>query len=206
MKAFKGAKAKVIRRFGVNIFEANKYDAILNKRNYPPGVHGPKKRGAKISEYGRQLIEKQKMKLMYGLTERQFHNFYDKAERQKGATGLNLLKLLETRIDNIIFRSGWATTRAQARQIVNHNHVTLDGKKANIPSMHVKIGCFIEMKQKDISRSLINSCIEENQWRAVPSWINSNKTNSTIKIVNEPTREEMPQFVNEQLIVELYSK
>jgi small subunit ribosomal protein S4 len=206
MKSFKGAKAKVVRRFGVNIFEADKYDRILSRKGYPPGVHGPTKKGSKLSEYGKQIVEKQKIKFMYGLTERQFRNFYNKAEKKKGATGLNLLLMLEARIDNVIFRSGWAATRAQARQIVNHGHVVINRKKSNIPSILVSAGDKIDMKKKAASRSLINSNIEDNGWRDVPGWIKSNHEESTIEIIRLPEREEIPKFLNEQLVVELYSK
>ncbi len=206
MKTFQGAKGKIVRRFGINIFETDKYDKVLNRRKYPPGMHGPTKRSSKISEYGKQLIEKQKMKFMYGMTEKQFRNFYEKAERKKGATGMNLLQMLETRLDNFIFRSGWAVTRVQARQLVNHNHILLNGKKANIPSMMVKTGNKIDMGKRAASRSLVNQYIEENQWRDVPNWINSRKESSEIVMGRTPERDEMPAFLNEQLVVELYSK
>ena len=206
MKSFKGSKAKVVRRFGVNIFEADKYDRILNKKKYPPGVHGPTRKQSKVSAYGKQLIEKQKIKFMYGLTEKQFRNCYDKADKKKGATGFNLLVILESRLDNVVFRSGWSATRAQARQLVNHGHITLNQKKANIPSMLVGAGDKIDMKIKQVSRTLINGNIEENGWRDVPGWINSNHETSTIEIIRTPDREEIPNFLNEQLVVELYSK
>ncbi len=206
MKAFQGAKAKIVRRFGVNIFETDKYDRILGRRKFPPGMHGPTKRIGKISEYGKQLIEKQKMKFMYGMTEKQFRNFYEKAERKKGATGINLLQMLETRLDNFIFRSGWSSSRAQARQLIRHNHILLNGKKANIPSMIVKTGSKIDMGKKEVSRSLVNDYIADNQWRDVPNWINSKKESSEIVMGRRPERDEMPAFLNEQLVVELYSK
>ena len=206
MKSFKGSKSKVVRRFGVNIFEADKYDRILSKKKYPPGVHGPTKRSSKISEYGKQLLEKQKIKFMYGLNEKQFRNFYNKADRKKGATGFNLLLMLESRLDNVVFRSGWSTTRAQARQMVNHGHVTLNKKKVNIPSILVNAGDKIDMKRKNSSHQLINSNIEDNSWRDIPGWINSNQEESTIVIIRNPERGEMPNFLTEQLVVELYSK
>lgn len=206
MKSFRGPKAKVVRRFGENIFESNKYDAILRKRNTPPGVHGNKKRNSKVSEYGKQLLEKQKIKFMYGMTERQFRNLYNKAVKKKGPTGINLLQMLETRIDNFVFRSGWASTRAQARQLVNHSHVTVNGVIANIPSMSIKAGDLIEMRKKNNSRNLINLYIEENQWRSVPSWINSDTGASITKMIKDPEKDEMPKNLNEQLVVELYSK
>ena len=206
MKAFQGSKAKIVRRFGINIFETDKYDKILNRRKFPPGMHGPTKRVTKISEYAKQLIEKQKMKFMYGMTEKQFHNFYKKAERKKGATGMNLLQMLETRLDNFIFRSGWARSRAQARQLIKHNHILLNGKKANIPSIIVKTGSKIDMGKKESSRSLINDYIDKNQWKDVPNWINSKTESSEIIMSRKPEKDEMPAFLNEQLVVELYSK
>ncbi len=206
MKAFQGPKGKIVRRFGVNIFEADKYDRILGRRKFPPGMHGNTRRSGKISEYGKQLVEKQKMKFMYGMTERQFRNFYKKAERKKGATGINLLQMLETRLDNFVFRSGWTSTRAQARQLIKHNHILLNGKKANIPSIIVKTGNKIDMGKKETSRSLVNDYIADNQWRDVPNWINSKKESSEIVMGRRPERDEMPAFLNEQLVVELYSK
>ena len=142
MKAFKGPKAKIVRRFGINIFETDKYDRILGRRKFPPGMHGPTKRIGKMSEYGKQLIEKQKMKFMYGMTEKQFRNFYKKAERKKGATGMNLLQMLETRLDNFLFRSGWAASRAQARQLIKHNHILLNKKESQYPFHNVKTGIY----------------------------------------------------------------
>ena len=206
MKSFQGAKAKIVRRFGINIFESDKYDRILERKKYPPGVHGPTKRGTKLSEYGKQLKEKQKIKFMYGLTERQFRNTYNKAEKKKGATGLNLLRMLEIRIDNVIFRGGWAATRAQARQLVSHGHILINKKKINIPSILVTIGDKIDMKKKNSSNNLINHYIDENHWRNVPGWIRSNRESSLIEIIRLPDREEIPSFLEEQLVVELYSK
>ena len=208
MKAFKGPKAKIVRRFGINIFETDKYDRILGRRKFPPGMHGPTKRIGKMSEYGKQLIEKQKMKFMYGMTEKQFRNFYKKAERKKGATGMNLLQMLETRLDNFLFRSGWAASRAQARQLIKHNHILLNKKKANIPSIIVKTGNKIDMGTREASRSLVNDYItdNQNQYRDVPNWINSKKESSEIVMGRKPERDEMPAFLSEQLVVELYSK
>ena len=206
MKTFQGSKAKVVRRFGVNIFESDKYDRILEKKKHPPGVHGPTKRGTKKSEYGKQLTEKQKIKFMYGLTERQFRNTYNKAEKKKEATGLNLLQMLEARIDNVLFRSGWAATRAQARQLVSHGHVIINKKNINIPSILVEAGDKIDMNRKKNSTALINHYIEENNWRNIPGWINSNREASWIEIIRLPDREEIPSFLDEQLVIELYSK
>ena len=161
-----------------------------------------------MSEYGKQLIEKQKMKFMYGMTEKQFRNFYKKAERKKGATGMNLLQMLETRLDNFLFRSGWAASRAQARQLIKHNHILLNKKKANIPSIIVKTGNKIDMGTREASRSLVNDYItdNQNQYRDVPNWINSKKESSEIVMGRKPERDEMPAFLSEQLVVELYSK
>ena len=130
-------------------------------------------------------------------SEKQFRNFYKKAERKKGATGMNLLQMLETRLDNFIFRSGWAINRAQARQLIKHNHILLNGKKANIPSIIVKAGNKIDMGKREVSRSLVNDYIADNQWRDVPNWINSKKESSEIIMGRKPEREEMPAFLQE---------
>ena len=206
MKGFKGAKGKIVRKLGMNIYGNPKYDQILEKRPYGPGQHGVKKRRAKISEYGKQLFEKQKLKYCYGMAEKQFKAVFEKAKRQKGNTGSNLLVLLEKRLDNLVYRMGFAPTRASARQMISHNHIRVNGKKMNIPSFIVKKDDIVSVRDKDHSKNLAIRQIEENLWREVPSWIKANKENLSVSVVRIPEKEEIQSIANEQLIVEYYSR
>lgn len=206
MKAFKGSKAKVVQRFGVNIFESPKYDRILENRPNPPGVHGANKRRKKNSDYGLQLMEKQKLKFSYGLTEKQFRNLYQKAEKMKGPTGENLVVLLERRLDNVVFRLGLGMTRAQARQFISHCHLEINKKKVNIASYRVKEGDIITIRAKSGSKKLAERYLEENKWREVPSWLKMDSGKLEGQIIRVPERKEINCHANEQMIVELYSK
>ncbi|MBU2548550.1 MAG: 30S ribosomal protein S4 [Proteobacteria bacterium] len=176
----------------------------FERRSYPPGQHG--QRRSKISDYGIQLREKQKVKRMYGLLEKQFRSYFEKAESQKGITGINLLILLERRMDNIVYRLGFATSRNQARQLVRHNHFLVNGRKVDIPAYLVKPGDKVTLKEKSRKIGLILESMETVARRGVPSWLEMDKDNFSGQVLSLPTREELTMPIQEQLIVELYSK
>ena len=200
MARYTGPKTKIARKFGEPIFGADKY---FEKRNYPPGQHGLARKRKKLSEYGTQLKEKQKVKYTYGVLERQFRNTYEKASRMKGQKGENLIFLLESRLDNIVYRLGIAPTRAAARQLVTHCHITLDGEVCNIPSALVRPGSIIAVRERSKSLEVITASVA-----SAPkySWLEFDQNTLTGKYLNVPVREEIPENINEQLIVELYSK
>lgn len=176
----------------------------FERRSYPPGQHGQGR--SKFSSYGVQLREKQKVKRMYGLVEKQFRNFFAKAERQKGITGTNLLILLERRIDNMVYRLGFANSRNEARQLVQHNHFNVNGRKVSIPSYLVKIGDVIELREKSRKSAKINDSLEGVARRGIPSWLELDKEHYRGRILALPSREDLTMPIKEQLIVELYSK
>ena len=177
----------------------------FDRRSYPPGEHG-ERRGRKISDYGIQLREKQKVKRMYGLSEKQFHLFFERAEAQRGVTGTNLLVLLERRLDNVIYRLGFANSRTQGRQFVLHNHFLVNGKKVNIPSFLVKKGDSIEVKEKSKKIAAISDSIEAVVRRGIPQWLELEKENHKGVVTGFPVREDITMPIQEQLVVELYSK
>ncbi len=200
MARYTGPKTKIARKFGEPIFGADKY---FEKRNFPPGQHGLAKKRKKTSEYGTQLKEKQKVKYTYGILERQFRNLYTKAGKMKGQTGENLLLLLESRLDNIVYRMGIAPSRAAARQLVSHCHITLNGEVCNIPSTLVKAGEIVGVRERSKSLEVIQNSIADT---CKYSWIEWNRAELSGKLLNLPERTEIPETINEQLIVELYSK
>ena len=200
MARYIGPKTKIARRFGEPIFGPDK---DFERRNYPPGQHGLARKRKKSSEYGTQLREKQKVKYTYGVLERQFRNTYEKASRMKGQKGENLIMLLESRLDNIVYRLGIAPTRAAARQLVSHCHITLNGNVCNIPSAQVKPGDVIAVRERSKSLEVIqNSVASASKY----SWLEFDAKALTGKYLNVPVRTEIPETINEQLIVELYSK
>ena len=200
MARYTGPSTKIARKFGEPIFGTDK---DFEKRNYPPGQHGLASKRKKKSEYGTQLKEKQKVKYAYGLLERQFRNLYEKASRMKGQKGENLIILLESRLDNIVYRMGVAPTRAAARQLVSHAHITLNGVVCNIPSANVKPGDVVAVRERSKSLEVITNSVAS----AVKySWIEFDAKSLTGKYINTPVRTEIPETINEQLIVELYSK
>ncbi len=201
MARYIGPKSRIARRFGEAIFGPDK---VLAKRNYAPGQHGVNRR-KKNSEYGTQLAEKQKAKYTYGVLERQFRILFEKAQRSKGITGEILLQLLESRLDNIVYRMGVAPTRAAARQLVSHRHITVDGKVVNIPSYNVKPGQIVAVREKSKSLEVIAESLAGFN-HAKYNWIEWNEADKLAKYVNIPPREEIPENIKEQLIVELYSK
>ena len=200
MARYTGPSTKIARKFGEPIFGADK---DFEKRNFPPGQHGLASKRKKKSEYGIQLKEKQKVKYTYGLLERQFRNLYEKASRMKGQKGENLIILLESRLDNIVYRLGIAPTRAAARQLVSHAHITLNGVVCNIPSAHVKPGDVVAVRERSKSLEVITNSVAS---AAKYSWLEFDAKALTGKYINTPVRTEIPETINEQLIVELYSK
>jgi len=177
----------------------------FDRRSYPPGQHG-ERRGRKISDYGIQLREKQKVKRMYGLSEKQFHLFFERAERYRGITGTNLLVLLERRLDNVVYRLGFANSRAQGRQFVLHNHFLVNGNKVNVPSFLVKKGDAIEVKEKSRKIPAISDSLEAVVRRGIPQWLELEKEKNKGIVSGFPVREDITMPIQEQLIVELYSK
>ncbi len=200
MARYTGPSTKIARKFGEPIFGTDK---DFEKRNYPPGQHGLAKKRKKQSEYGIQLREKQKVKYAYGILERQFRNTYARAARMKGQKGENLLFLLESRLDNLVYRMGIAPTRAAARQLVSHCHITLNGAVCNIPSTTVKPGDSIAVRERSKSLEVITASVPA---ACKYSWLEFDAKTLSGKYLNVPVREEIPEAINEQLIVELYSK
>ncbi|MDP8261138.1 MAG: 30S ribosomal protein S4 [Candidatus Kappaea frigidicola] len=197
-------RGKVVRRLGVNIFGNPKFDRILEKRPYGPGQHGKKRR--KMSNYGTQLLEKQKVKKMYGVLEKQFRKYFHEAERRKGVTGHNLLQILECRLDNAVFKAGFAKTRDAARQIVRHGHIQVKGRKVNLPSFLISQNDIISIKGKENTKKLVNGNIKSTEDRIIPNWMDVDKEKLLIKITKLPERADIEVAIEEQLIVELYSK
>ena len=201
MSRYIGPKSKIARRFGEPIFGADK---VLSKRNFPPGQHGNNRR-KKMSEYGVMLAEKQKAKYTYGVLERQFRNLFEKAAKASGITGEVLLQLLESRLDNVVFRMGLAPTRAAARQLVGHKHIIVDGSVVNIPSYSVKPGQVIGVREKAKSLEVIETALAGFNHSKYP-WIEWDNATKSGKFLHTPERADIPENIKEQLIVELYSK
>lgn len=202
MARYTGPTTKIARKFGEPIFGSDKY---LDRKNYPPGQHGQTKKRKKVSEYGVQLREKQKAKYTYGILERQFRNTFEKAQRSKGVTGEVLLQMLEARLDNVVYRLGIAPSRAAARQLVSHRHITVNGEVVNIPSRQLKPGDIIGVREKSKSLETITDSMETRRYSKL-SWLEWDDTQMAGKFMNMPERSEIPEDIKEQLIVELYSK
>lgn len=201
MARYTGPKSKIARKFKEAIFGPDK---ALDRRNYPPGQHGPNKRRGKQSEYAIQLAEKQKAKYTYGILERQFSNLFEKASRMKGITGENLLVLCELRLDNVVYRLGIAPSRRAARQLVSHKHISVNGSVVNIPSYTLRAGDVVSVREKSKSLEAIGSSVAST--RVNHDWLVWNSSDLTGTVVNVPNREMIPENIKEQLIVELYSK
>ncbi len=201
MARYIGPKTKIARKFGEPIFGPDK---VLSKKNYPPGQHGNNRR-RKTSEYGIQLREKQKAKYTYGVLEKQFRILYEKAQRNPGVTGVILLQLLESRLDNVVYRLGLARTRAGARQLVSHRHITLNGKVVNIPSCQIRPGDVVAVREKDKSMEVVHTSLDGFNHSKYP-WIEWNASALSGTFLHLPEREDIPENIKEQLIVELYSK
>ena len=202
MARYIGPKTKIARKFGDPIYGPDKY---FEKKNYPPGQHGTNKRRRKTSEYGIQLKEKQKAKYTYGVLERQFAKLFDKALRKKGVTGEVFLQMLESRLDNVVFRLGIAPTRNGARQLISHKHIIVNGKVANIPSFLLKAGDIVGVREKSKSLEVIINSLETVRYSS-SSWLEWDQDQLAGKFLNVPEREDIPENIKEQLIVELYSK
>ena len=203
MGRYTGPKTKVARRYGVPLFGPSK---SLERKNYPPGMHGPKGSRRKQSDYAVALGEKQKLRYQYGLLEKQFRRIFQTALRRRGVTGETLLQLLETRLDNVVFRLGLANTRSGARQLVSHGHVQVNGRGVNIASYNVKAGDEVMIKDRPKSRQLALRNLELTQIAPVPDWLVANRDALSGKVARIPARDEMQPMVNEQLFVELYSR
>ncbi len=208
MARYRGPVCKLCRRDGMKLYlkgdRCFSEKCAVERRNYPPGEHGQGR--TKFSEYGSQLREKQKVKRMYGLLENQFHIYFNRADRLKGITGENLLVLLERRLDNMVFRFGFATSRSEARQLVLHNHFLVNGKKVNIPSYLIKVGDTITLKQSSRKVERIVEALEISFRRGIPQWLEFDKTNVTGTVKAMPVRKDLTMPISENLIVELYSK
>jgi small subunit ribosomal protein S4 len=202
MARYTGPRVRISRRFGVPIFGPSKY---LERRNYGPGVHGPKSR-RKHTDYGLGLIEKQKLRYFYGLMERQFRGVYEKALRRRGVTGEQMLQILETRLDNVVYHLGFASTRAAARQMVAHGHVTVNARKVDIPSYALKVNDAISIKNHNASRQLATKNLESAGSRAVPDWMSLDKEALKGVVMRIPSRDEIHPIANEQAVVEFYSR
>jgi small subunit ribosomal protein S4 len=202
MARYTGPRTRISRRFGIPLFGPDKY---LERRNYGPGVHGPKSR-RKHTDYGLGLIEKQKLRYFYGLMERQFRGVYERALRRRGVTGEQMLQILETRLDNVVYHLGFAITRAAARQMVSHGHVKVNGRKVNIPSFCLKVNDAIEVRESNVSRQLATKNIELSTSKVVPGWLSLNKEAFKGVVMRIPTRDEIQPIANEQAVVEFYSR
>ena len=202
MARYTGPRSRIARKFGEPIYGPDKY---LDRKNFPPGQHGLTKKRKKTSEYGVQLREKQKVKYTYGLLERQFRNFFEKASAASGVTGLVLLQMLESRLDNVVYRLGVAPSRPAARQLVSHRHITVNGNVVNIPSFILRPGDIIGVREKSKSLETIVECLGANR-RSKLAWLEWDDTQMAGKYMSVPERSEIPEEIKEQLIVELYSK
>jgi small subunit ribosomal protein S4 len=201
MARYKGPKSKIARKFREPLFGPDK---ALEKKNYPPGVHGPNKRRMKKSEYAVQLAEKQKAKYTYGILEKQFSNMFKKANAKSGITGEILLQYCETRLDNVVFRLGVSPSRRGARQLVSHRHITVNGSIVNIPSYNLKEGDVIGVREKSKSLEIVTNSLANEQTRG--EWLEWDSSSLSGKVISLPTREQITENIKEQLIVELYSK
>ncbi len=206
MARYRGPIGKVSRRLGIAI--TDKAARVLAKRSFPPGQHGPTARRRQVSDYGVQLQEKQKARYMYGMLERQFRNTFARAQRFPGETGAQLFVLLERRLDNVVYRLGLASTRSQARQLVSHGHIVVDGRKTNIPSYSLKVGQKISVRLESRTRLYFKNLVEGGELGKVrvPDWLRFNTTELAGEVVALPRREDAEQGINEQLIVEFYSR
>lgn len=199
------AKGKIVRRLGVNIFANTKYDRLLKKKSQGPGQEKGKRKSGKVSGYALQLVEKQKLRYAYGLSEKQFFNTFVKAKSKPGLTGDNMLIFLERRLDNVVYRLGLANTRLQARQFVSHGHIRLNGKRSDIPSMVVREGDVIMVKGNDATKKMVRECLSRHN-EPVPAWLSISADDLQGKVERVPYRTDIPTVANETAVVEFYSK
>src|SRR5436190_5489099 len=202
MARYTEPRTRISRRFGTPIFGPSKY---LERRNYGPGVHGPKSR-RKVTDYALGLLEKQKLRYYYGLMERQFRNVYERALKRRGVTGETMLQILEMRLDNVVYHLGFANTRPAARQMVNHGHLKVNGRKVNVPSYALKVNDVVEAKDSNVARQMAARNLEMATSRAVPDWLSLNKEACKGTVVRIPTRDDIHPVANEQAVVEFYSR
>lgn len=202
MARYTGPRTRISRRFGTPIFGPSKY---LERKNYGPGVHGPKSR-RKNTDYALGLIEKQKLRYYYGLMEKQFRGVYERALKQRGVTGETMLQILETRLDNVVYNLGFGYTRPAARQLISHGHVKVNGRKVSIPSYAVKVNDVVEVKDSNVSRQLATRSLEISTSRAVPDWLTLDKAAFKGTLLRVPARSEIQAIGNEQTVVEFYSR
>jgi small subunit ribosomal protein S4 len=202
MARYTGPRLRISRRFGTPIFGPSKY---LERKNYGPGVHGPKSR-RKNTDYALGLIEKQKLRYYYGLLERQFRGVYERALKRRGVTGETMLQILESRLDNVVYHLGFANTRAAARQMVSHGHVLVNGRKVSVPSFGLKVNDVIQIKDSSVSRQMGTRNLESSTSRAVPDWLSLNKDAFKGTVIRIPSRDEIQPIANEQAVVEFYSR
>ena len=202
MARYTGPRVRISRRFGIPIFGPSKY---LERRNYGPGVHGPKSR-RKSSDYALGLIEKQKLRYYYGLMERQFRNVYERAVKRRGVTGETMLQILETRLDSVVYNLGFGSTRAAARQMVTHGHIKVNGRKVSIPSFAVQPNNVIEVRDTSVSRQMATRGLELSTSRIVPGWLSLAKDAFKASVLRMPAREDIQPVANEQAVVEFYSR
>lgn len=202
MARYTGPKVRISRRFGIPIFGPSKY---LERRNFPPGVHGPRSR-RKVSEYALALGEKQKLRYFYGLQEKQFRSIYERAARKRGVTGEIMLQMLETRLDNVVYQLGFAGSRAAARQMVCHGHIQVNGGKVDVPSYALRVNDEIEVKDASGSRQMATKNLEMSTSRNVPEWLALNRDAYKGVVMRIPTRDEIQPIASEQAVVEFYSR
>jgi len=202
MARYKGPRVKISRRLGVAIYGGSKY---FERRNYPPGVHGPRAR-RKLTDFAIGLMEKQKLRYYYGLMERQFRHVYERALKKRGVTGETMLQILETRLDNVVYHLGFATTRPAARQMVTHGHINVNGKKVNIPSYALKPNDIVEVRDSKVSKQLALRGLELATTRVVPGWLAVDKEKLRGVVLRIPTMEEIQPIANVQSVVEFYSR
>ncbi len=205
MSRYIGPKARVSRRLGTNLWGTRGETIALDRRPYPPGEHGRTRRRTNASEYLIQLQEKQKARFTYGLSERQFRNLYEEANRKEGVTGENMLRFLEMRLDNVVYRAGWAATRPQARQFVGHGHVNVNGRRVDIPSFRLRKGDIVQLRPKARELIIVRHNVDVLD-RTPPAWLETGEGGNQVTVRELPLREQIDVPVREQLIVELYSK
>jgi small subunit ribosomal protein S4 len=210
MARYTDSVCRLCRREGVKLFlkgdRCFKEKCAVDRRAYVPGQHGQSRRPRKASNYQLQLREKQKIKRIYGMLEKQFRNLYHKAAQRPGVTGDNLMRMLESRLDNIVYRMGFAKSRAQARQLVGHGHVRVNGRKVDVPSYLVRAGDEVSLKEKTRANAYVLEALESVQGRGLPEWLEVEPANAVGRVTQLPLRDQIEQEVNEQLVVELYSR
>jgi small subunit ribosomal protein S4 len=208
MARYTDAVCRICRREGLKLFlkgsRCYTKKCSFERRSTPPGMYAQRRR--KVSEYGLQLREKQKVRKSYSVLEKQFQNYFEKAEKRKGMTGENLLRMLEMRLDNVVFRMGLASSRAQARQLVSHGHFAVNGRPTNVPSFGVKVGDKVEVREGRRSREIFKTTAELMKSAQTPDWVSSDASRLAGTVIAEPAREQMPLEFNEQLVVEYYSR